>query len=104
MSSWADMWLGEDGPDKENEGGIANVADEVGIADVTPEGGIAHRVLLGPWDFLKDLPCNNSGVGSDPSAGAGGIARDVQVRSDEDNAREELPDKTFGMVTNHESK
>eukprot|EP00973_Karenia_brevis_P025736 3550742-Karenia_brevis.AAC.1 len=78
------MWLGGNGPDKENKGGIANS---------TPEGGIANRVCSGPWEFLHDLPCNNSNVGFDLSADTGGIAYDVQVRSGEDTAREELPDK-----------
>eukprot|EP00973_Karenia_brevis_P007995 1084405-Karenia_brevis.AAC.1 len=88
MSSWVDMWLRGHGPVKENEGGIANVTHEGGIANVTLEGGIDHRVFSGPWNFLNNLPCNNPRVGSDPSAGTGGIAQDVQVSLDEDKAQE----------------
>eukprot|EP00973_Karenia_brevis_P045989 6370194-Karenia_brevis.AAC.1 len=74
LSSWADMWLGGNGPDRENDGGIANRTLEGGIANraenETLEGGIANRVY--------DLSCNPSMVASDPSADTGGIAQEVQ--------------------------
>eukprot|EP00973_Karenia_brevis_P015683 2146176-Karenia_brevis.AAC.1 len=76
------MWLGGNGPENENNGGIANEALEGGIANraenETLEGGIANRVFSGPGEFLNDLPCNTSMVGSDPSADTGGIAQEVQ--------------------------
>eukprot|EP00973_Karenia_brevis_P084857 11774362-Karenia_brevis.AAC.1 len=84
LSSWADMWLGGNGPEEENDGGLANG---------TLEGGIANRVFSGPWEFLNELPCNTSTFGSDPSADTGGIAQEVQVSTAEDTAPEELPDK-----------